>query len=516
MKKKEQLNNNNQFSGNISTIVRNVWSDLDKNVESLEERKQMLNEALDNNSLIEYVSSTSFKNKCVKKNKKAFRAEEDYLSLQLEKMADMLLDKQEREYRDEFPIRRIDNNQTWYDSKRLIHITNIVNESKKGIHLDQLAKYNDEYIRNNNNRKLTEKQKREQEQKLLDRALETSKVLQDKAKGLEQLDSLLSDKDRFVKLHDTYINNEKDESFSNWQGGKERIDIHSNPAETVHNESLTDEFYSIRFEKERSIQQLDTYINQNKKEFVKANKQLTNEDDVNERWQQTLKYYGMDENANNQYAKLRHIRNDYKGEMNYIAEELTSFIKPKGSIVVNESEAVNKESMQSIIVESFELGDPEMVLRLISIVKINNEFHDPAIILLIDEYEDDVGNNLHTFMIDFLELVKVSNLDEVERAIMNVILQKEGLEIDEKHLYKRVSIHLHNKFGIEKNNEQIKRMLKVIAEKIAFQHRGTLTCTKCKVEKDASSWFGEDIRKKFGYKSICRDCERENAKKYRK
>lgn len=516
MKKKEQLNNNNKFSENVSTVVRDVWSDLDKNVESLEERKQMLNEALDNDSLIDYISSPSFINKCVGKNDKAFRAEEDYLSLQLEKMADMLLDKQEREYKDEFPVKKTDNNQTWSDSKRLMHITNIVNDSKQGIHLDQLAKYNDEYTKNNNSRKLTEKQKREQEQKLLDRALETSKVLQDKAKGLEQLDSLLSDKDRFVKSHDTYINIEKKKSFSNWANGKERINIYSNPTESVYDESLMDEFYSIRFEKERSIQQLDTYSNQNKKEFIKVNKPLTNEDDVNERWENTLKYYRQDENANNQYARLRHLRNIYKAEIVQIAEELTSFIKPKGSAVINESESVNREKLQGRIAESFELGDQEMVLRLISIVKINNVFHDPAIILLIDEYEDDVGNDLHTFMIDFLELVKESNLDEVERAIINVILQKEGLEINEKHLYKRISIHLHNKFEIEKNNEQIKRMLKVIAEKIAFQHRGTLTCTKCNIEKDAASWFGKDIRKKFGYKSVCKDCERENAKKYRK
>jgi hypothetical protein len=483
----------------VTEAIGSVWSQFDWESDTLDSRKDIMSKALHNDKFEAYLQTEHY-SKYGNKKKDSSRADEEYMSLQLEKMANLLLEMDDNF---EFSLQK-------GTDKEHTNITNQMNDI--GIHIDQLSKFNKDYHNTAKKYKKPRQQQRNEKEQFLENAKKKYDVLQEKQTGLDQMDSLLKDKQGYISNHETMIKRSKVNAFKEWEKGLDRVVGYYNTY-TYDGKigSLMDEFYSIQSDRWRSIPLANLL---HRPEYMEANctsNPIVDDKSKEKKWQSTLGYYGVAEKGTNQYGRLRKLRNTYKGEMNDIAEGLTGFIQSKHRVI-----ETGREKIAEDVTNLFDLSNPDHIFSLLSYQKEKGKFY-PLYHMLHEEYADKPDSDIYGFLIVFDDLVEHTVLKDMERAVVDIMLQRETIDIDEPHPYKRVAIYINNQFETELKNEQIKRLVTKIAKKVVNTYTGKIMCTKCKKHKEANmTYFGVDQRKSNGLKSTCKECDNKNAKKYRK
>lgn len=227
--------------------------------------------------------------------------------------------------------------------------------------------------------------------------------------------------------------------------------------------------------------------------------------------------------ASQAWQKLNQMRNQLSSDLKEAREELRKPIRH-----ARNAGKLPEDDTEKDIDDTIDLSDSDHVLVLIRPIREGSTYIVPYV-ELDEKYRQQNARDYLAVLDDFDKLVDDTELLPIERDVLEVILNKKGLEINERFIMKRVIAYIKKKHKQKKTNQNIYRMLDTIAKKLAKQNQKNeliwyyskykpgemIKCRKCpKILPPDSLFFAPDKRKRNGFKSICRKCEMEYQKKY--
>lgn len=504
----------------VNQIVSDIWSQLDVDEKDVNKRMDLLYEAIDNEELLAYMDTEYYKDQFADIGKKSPLSEDVKISQSFEGMADYLLSQTKD---DEYPIL------SKYAKERNAKSELFINDdddfgkdAKNGVHEDVVGRfYNTETQQIVANYNLSEDKKRKLRRKnirLSDFAkypellemFEAAETLE-KELGLNKDESDEHNEGKrnlYIEKHNDKLYIEKEKAFACWMQGKSRLS-------------------------ENQIERLKK--NPMKKEEIMVNGVTAPITDINElesKFNQLLRYYGIANNGNSQMKKAKLLRNELGYETVVMKESLTKPIRVKGTNSLN----VDTSLDQKELLDKFDFGDYKHIEGLLKIEqmtstpvtgedgkKIRHKYTIPLFQVLEDKHKGTNSIIENHLINEFRRLVSKASLENYESAIVNEIIN--GGLVQEKDdnredIYGYIIELLHTYHGFDDlNKTKLKTLIRGIAKKVSHTYLdemeirglGTLTCSKCKEDKVASERnFGKNKKNtgRNGLKSVCKECER--------
>jgi hypothetical protein len=417
-----------------------------------------------------YLESKEYYTDHVDKRKHSPRADEQYYPKKMEALADYLLRYDENN--DEYPI------MTAYTERRNAQTEVLMNDDidqmrdNGGIHWDTVKLHDNEITQSLiSNYHLSEKHRRQLRNKnITEEDLIKYPELQEMFLAKEQLlselgENLGEDDETALKNREEWFNDyhktieaEREHAYNMWRQGKSRLS-----AERI--ERLKVNPYKMG----------ELMLND-------APKPITDLQELDEKFDEVLRFYGIRNNAYTQFGMAKRAANDLGYEMSIIRESLAGVIpsNPTRTFEVDVNQAVDE------LENNFDFAEWKHVRGLLTVqkdysesLKINGrssrfKYSTPLFQILEDKYREENGY-IKTMIVDrFKELIRVVQLKDEERMVVEMIT---GISYqDEKGTNVREDIEgdiikqLKDEFEIEKDRRQYKRMVDSIAKKISKQY----------------------------------------------
>lgn len=503
------------YSLNLNTTFSNIWRGLSINKKiTASERTGQLNNLIDQNEYLNtYVSTSYFALENGRKKVKEPRAEEIYLYKGLQGIATFALDgnlneEQQLLAKEYSLITESAQNDIKKREMQLVFnfspndtiigglSTNFIEE--KGMTPEKLA--NIKLFRK------SEKEKREA------RSKDVAKLTIEEYPEVFEMEinrKALSDfigkgsartlnKERYVKEQTIKMDKEKQRTFSLWREGKSRIT----------NEALLRN--PLKFEE------------------IKLNnpsKPIVDNDELEERWKKLLSYYYVPTNASSQFEAHNRIHNEIAYEKWVVYENKRKPVRSKAKSNGG-SGGLNLGVVIEHISRNFQYNDEKHISVLLGWqprVKKSDEYYS-LYCELKDKYSEQTGSPIYTLLTEFDRLVNQTKLTDMEKDIVDFLLvrnvkHRSGIIIDNPYL--EIAIYLNNTYATDLEVRDVKRKVDQIAKKIAntylelVDRSPVVECTCCgESRKQHERNFGKDKRNNSGFKSVCRECEKEKRKQY--
>lgn len=507
--------NDNPLCKTMGEALRDLRNQLDYDVEDGQERALHLSDIVDDEWLQEYKETYSYFQKHARKRKKDRLSESDYVSRNLEYLSDYLIEKSDDF---EFPVISKYMKEQNVEREMLINYTDADYESETGIAeevLDYLAQ--EENQSEFHVKRLSEDLKRKNRQisnedmikypELLEmhNGMVKLSVLIGKHDSFED-DEKMAKKELFISKITDWLQFEKEKSFGNWISGKPRINL----------ESILEKPFGME---EILVNTFTGGI-----VFVDGKVSELTMKKLNEKYNEVLKFYGVSPSAYGNYYKINAMINQIGYEMSIVKDQLRKPIEIKGTRQTTHMQN-QVDTKGKLIQEHFDMSNKEHVYSLLSFQtgRVNkNLTYFPLYSMLQDKHESNVGSVVYHLLQEFDEMVRLADLTSLERDVIAVVKQERGLGIDEAHPYKRAVEYINEVHKQNKVVKDITYMLKnTVTNKIVEAYLDYISiceivkCTQCQKSKKLTECnFGNDGRKKSGFRSICRVCDRENQEKY--
>ncbi|MBD1222780.1 hypothetical protein [Virgibacillus halodenitrificans] len=452
-------------------------------------------------------------------NKKSKLSEEIYINRKLESLADKLITSSNNE---EYPV--MSKYAEDMNAKREMLINDAEDDDGRilsKLHPDIVELFNNEHTLGLiNNYKLSEEDKRKLRNKNVTiEDLENHPEMMTMYLAAMTLENELGLSEQFteeenLKKYITYIEKynemlirEKNKAFSRWSKGKSRLDD----------------------EKMKEYKE-----NPYKFEYLFVNsvwRPLTEESELEEKWNEVLRFYGNANNPVSQYNKAKRIKNEITYEIGYMKQRLEPPVGFRGQKVTEYDVRLDQKELEA----KFTFGDSKMIEGLLQIYNkpsppikdengksIRYKYAIPLFQGLEDKHE---GHNTyigHHIIGEFRRLWAATNLADYENTIVDLIVNrthtKEKGESRED-FYQHIMSTLNNRYNFEVHNErQLKTLIRKLSKKISNTYLdeieintlGLVKCSKCNKDKVASPRnFGNNKNNtgRKGLRSTCRECD---------
>lgn len=225
------------------------------------------------------------------------------------------------------------------------------------------------------------------------------------------------------------------------------------------------------------------------------------------------------------YYKLRKMYNAIGYELSLILTQLQKLVKRR--MYEKELYAVDYEE---ILEKTLDLTDQRHINALLTIQKGKKvgEYY-PLYKMIEEKYKDDKDSKIHIFLSEFKDALNIADLSEMQRDIVNLIIDKHDEmsiyhEDSKENPYKLIAKYINERYNLKKEKRNIIHIVKtkisrIIANTYIDLEKGldTKKCSSCGINKMASIYnFGKDKRNKDGLKSICKRCAARSEKSRRK
>jgi hypothetical protein len=259
-----------------------------------------------------------------------------------------------------------------------------------------------------------------------------------------------SKREEYILKQDEMLLEAQKEAYLSWGNGKPRKDIHNlNPSEIDVNSVLSP---------------------------------VTDEKELNKKWENLLSYYDMKLNGTSQFERLKEVINDINYEMFVVKEQL------RRPINCNEGKDDTVNHVDSVI----DLSNIEHIRALLGFQteqkKVNDGFkidengnkvqkqkrftlYHPIYAMLKDKYADKMDSYIFLTLMEFETALEKANLTEIERDIVDVVMQNKGYEglknTYKNHPYERSLAYIEKVHNVKKETRYITYALEnTIAKKI--------------------------------------------------
>lgn len=236
-------------------------------------------------------------------------------------------------------------------------------------------------------------------------------------------------------------------------------------------------------------------------------------------------------NVNNNYISSAKVSQGYidyinsKGYLKKWINELTYQQYQVKEMIRKPARSNNTKSDVNVYVESFGNFEFSNVSEINTLFKMKGD--TTLYSLLKNRYEENgvAGNYIHTVLIRFDELVGKAKLDELERDVVDVLIEKKIIpyKVEEnkpvyQNLMESILEYIYRKHRVFYDVRRLENAIKKISRKIVYlylddQNRPIQfhkTCTKCNELKPLNERnFYPDVKKADGYKNKCIACQRE-------
>lgn len=505
---------NKLLTKSILKAFKEYKSNLDYSIKDDKERTRTLNTILNDDWLQNYIETEQYWYKHSRKKQTDPLSENDTFANKLEQLADYILDVSE-----DFEYPWLSKYKKNMNSSREIYINDDNIDSSIDIHSDMVDLFAQEESQIQIKRlRLSEKQKRElrniSENELF-KYPELAEIYQNIINikleiGLyEDLtdDEKVAKQELYINKTNDHLYYEQQRAFNRWEIREPRVDLTRLLANKIHKENE---------------------INLNK-----SHKLILDRKELELKFEDVLNFYGKPSSGSGHLYKLKKLINELNYEMFVVKEQLLKPVgnrgyKPKFHIGNNGNANLEK------IDRYFDFSNKFHIYALLSFQKEYTKFKDkdnkvksitsyyPVYSLLYEKHKDYSGSSVYLLLKYFDELIDKAELTEVERDMIDIMLQKKDINFSFKHNhpYKRISEYINEKYKLKKDVKAVKYAFNnTISKKIAnaylndIEQHLYITCTHCKNDKAANIRnFGRDQRKKNGFKSICRACERNKYK----
>jgi hypothetical protein len=209
---------------------------------------------------------------------------------------------------------------------------------------------------------------------------------------------------------------------------------------------------------------------------------VTDEIELNKKWEELLSFYGMKSNGVSQFERLKEVINDINYEMFVVKEQL------RRPINCNEGKDDTVNHVDSVI----DLSNIKHIKALLGFQteqkKVNNGYkidengnkvqkqkrftlYHPIYAMLKDKYADKMDSYIFLTLMEFETALKNANLTEMERDIVDVVMQNKGYEglknTYKNHPYERAVAYIEEVYNVKKETRNITYALEnTIAKKI--------------------------------------------------
>ncbi|MGD6831411.1 hypothetical protein ACQCT5_04575 [Sutcliffiella halmapala] len=253
----------------------------------------------------------------------------------------------------------------------------------------------------------------------------------------------------YIQQYDAWISEMKNVVFNNWMKGESRVDLN----EYTNNPYKWDVL-----------------------ELEMVNEPILDNDLLEKKFAKLLYYYGLPMDGKVAYKKLRKVVNEINYEMSVVKENLRKPIRNGGykpkvanpNFIPNEkfNEITLSNSDHVFGLFTFETDSIKVAADGGKQIRFKN--YISLYQLLKDTYGSWVGNHIYHLLVAFEKSLEATGLDDMQRDIVDVVLQKEALsEKYDKHPYKRAAQYIEEKHGVKLENRDVKRKLGQISKLIA-------------------------------------------------
>ncbi|WP_431798868.1 hypothetical protein [Halobacillus andaensis] len=499
----------------IREIFKKVNSNIDYDIDSLDERLSLVSEALgekdsgSGNIHIQSILETeAYVNNYVI-NKRGRLSEDNSFNQKLERIADYLIDKSENE---EYPI--MSDYAEERNAKSEIYINDDDDDGlPNGIHTNIVESlFNDHSQSLIKDYKLSEDKKREYRDKnISEEDFDKYPELHNMLIGRETLakeiglSKYLTHGEKEGKRNFTIakyadiLQTQKEQAFGHWMIGESRI-------------------------------KNDEHLSLEEKQVNGVKKPLTDLDELEKKWSYLLYFYNVSPTGKGQYFKAKRIHNELGYEMKLMKTRLEGSIHFKPTMNKFMPDNSDQERLENV----FHFSDPVMIEALLKVEnqtsnpvedpvtkkKVRHKYSIPLFQMLEDKHKSQNTYIEHNIVNKFRELVGNTYLEDHEKMIVHKII--DGHQDTDKgerreNIYEYIINNLDEEYDIHKNKKGLMTIIRGITKKISNTYLdeierdklGILKCSSCNLEKVASDrHFGKDKRNKNGFKSVCKVCEK--------
>lgn len=274
-------------------------------------------------------------------------------------------------------------------------------------------------------------------------------------------------REEYIEKHDKKLLQAQKEAYLSWGNGKPR-------------------------------KELNARLNSNEIEVNSVPYPISDENELNKKWENLLKFYDMRMDGTSQFERLKEVINETGYEMFVVKEQL------RRPINCNEGKDDTVNHVDSII----DLSNIEHIRTLLGFQIEQKKVHDghkidgdgkkvqkqkrftlyhPIYAMLRDKYVDKTDSYIFLTLMEFETALKNADLTEMERDIVDVILQNKGYEglknTYNNHPHERAVAYIEQVHNVKKETRNIKYALEnTISKKIhkAYLNEIDKTATRLK------------------------------------